>query len=135
MFLSCTIKNIIWNFNAHFFQSLFSSIDCVINGVEITDPSGNWYPYKAYLETLLSYSKTTKEGRYQSHCFYEDSTGLHDSIGGVNGANQTTKESDNDGYKFRKDFFLNSKTRFFNIPLHVDICTCVYIIQANSITS
>ena len=64
-----------------------------------------------------------KEGRYQSHCFFEDSTGLHDSIGGVNGANQTTKESDNDGYKFRKDFFLNSKTRFFNIPLHVDICT------------
>ena len=107
----------------NFFQSLFSSIDCVVNGVEISDPSGNWYPYKAYLETLLSYSKTTKEGRYQSHCFYEDSAALYDSLGEINGANQTTKASANEGYKDRKDFFLNSKTRFFNIPLHVDICT------------
>ena len=107
----------------NFFQSLFSSIDCVINGVEITDPSGNWYPYKAYLETLLSYSKSTKEGRYQSHCFFEDTANVYDSIGEVNGGKQTTKESDNDGYKLRKDFFLNSKTKFFNIPLHVDLCT------------
>ena len=107
----------------NFFQSLFSSIDCTINGVEITDPSKNWYPYKAYLETLLSYSKTTKEGRFRSHCFYKDTSEKYDSIGAINQAKLTTAQSANDGYNLRKDFFHNSQTRYFNIPLHVDICT------------
>ena len=107
----------------NFFQSLFSSIDCTINGVEITDPSKNWYPYKAYLETLLSYSKSTKEGRLRSHCFIKDTPQKYDSIATINQDNQRTADSDNDGYKLRRDFFHNSKTRYFNIPLHVDICT------------
>lgn len=107
----------------NFFQSLFSSVTCVLNGVEITDPSANWYPYKAYLETLLSYSKSTKEGRYQSHCYYEDTAESFDKIGEIDSNGLTTTESTNDGYKLRKDFFINSKTRYFNIPLHVDLCT------------
>ena len=35
------------------FQSLFSAVSGPLNGVEITDPSGNWYLYKAYLENNL----------------------------------------------------------------------------------
>ena len=62
----------------NFYQSLFSSVICTVNGVEITDPSGNWYPYKAYLETLLSYSQSTKDGRLSSLCYYTDDAGQFD---------------------------------------------------------
>lgn len=107
----------------NFFQSLFSSITCTLNGVEISDPSGNWYPYKSYLETLLSYSKATKNGRLLSNCYFEDTSRHYDSIGTADAAGKTLAQSNNDGYKHRKDFFANSKKRFFNIPLHIDICT------------
>ena len=106
-----------------FYQSLFSSVECSINGVEITDPTGNWYPYKSYLETLLSFSKSTKEGRLQSTCFYSDDKNEFDSIGEIDQNGATTKESNNSGYKVRKDFFKNSKERYFNIPIHSDLCT------------
>ena len=107
----------------NFFQSLFRSITCSVNGVEISDPSGTWYPYKSYLETLLSYSKATKNGRLLSNCYYEDTAGHFDSVGSVDQTGKTLTESTNNGYKLRKDFFTNSKKRFFNIPLHIDICT------------
>ena len=107
----------------NFFQSLFSSVSCTLNGVEVTDPSGNWYPYKAYLETLLSYSKSTKEGRFLSQCYYQDTNLQYDNLGSINSAGKTTTPSLNKGYINRKDFFSNSKTRYFNIPLHSDICT------------
>ena len=107
----------------NFFQSLFSSVECSINGVEVTDPSGNWYPYKSYLETIFSYSKSTKEGRLQSQCFFTDDVNQFDSIGEINAQGQTTKQSDNSGYKKRKEFFKNSEERYFNIPIHSDLCT------------
>ena len=107
----------------NFYQSLFSSVICSVNGVEITDPSGNWYPYKAYLETLLSFSQNTKDGRLQSVCYYTDDAGQYDSIGAVDGNSQTTTASLNEGYKRRLNFFSKSKWRHFNIPIHSDICT------------
>ena len=107
----------------NFFQSLFSSVECSINGVEITDPTGNWYPYKSYLETLFSYSKSTKEGRLQSNCFYSDDESNFDSIGEVDQNGATTRESNNSGYKIRKELFKNSNERYFNIPIHSDLCT------------
>ena len=107
----------------NFFQSLFSSVVCTINGVELTDPSGNWYPYKSYLETLLSYSKSTKDGRLMSNCYFSDTPNEFDSIGTVDPVGKTLTQSNNKGYTSRKDFFKNSKTRYFNITLHSDICT------------
>ena len=107
----------------NFFQSLFSSVECSINGVEITDPNGNWYPYKSYLETLLSYSKSTKEGRLHSTCFFSDDESKFDSIGEIDQNGATTTESGNSGYKTRKEFFKNSRERYFNIPIHSDLCT------------
>ena len=123
---------ILSNFKAHdnevstvnnFYQSLFSSVECSINGVEITDPTGNWYPYKSYLETLLSYSKSTKDGRLRSNCFFSDDESDFDSIGEIDQNGVTTKQSINSGYIVRKDFFKNSNERYFNIPIHSDLCT------------
>ena len=116
----------------NFFQSLFSSITCVLNGVEITDPSGNWYPYKSYLETILSYGKSTKEGRFQANCYYTDDPKKFDNIGTVDANGKTTSNSGNAGYLKRKTFFSRSKTRYFNIPLHSDICTLRKYLPPNS---
>ena len=107
----------------NFYQSLFSSVTCFLNGVQLTDPNGNWYPYKSYIETLLSYSKSTKEGRLQTSCFFQDDAGKFDDIGRVDQAGKTTTASSNKGYKSRKTFFDQSTTRYFNIPLHSDITT------------
>ena len=107
----------------NFFQSLFSSVVCTINGAELTDPNGNWYPYKSYLETVLSYSKSTKEGRLQTSCFFQDDAGKFDEISAVDQTGKTTVLSTNSGYLSRKMFFDKSRTRYFNIPLHSDITT------------
>ena len=107
----------------NFYQSLFSSVACTLNGVEITDPSGNWYPYKSYLETLLSYSKTTKDGWLSKNCYFQDTSGKYDTLGVVGVNKETTTESANSGYKSRKTWFGRSKTRYFNIPIHNDIST------------
>ena len=107
----------------NFYQSLFSSVICTVNGVQITDPSGNWYPYKAYLETLLSYSLATKEGRLQTQGFFEDTAKHFDSIGTIDGGLNTTAESANVGYKNRLNYFAKSNWRHFNIPIHNDITT------------
>ena len=107
----------------NFYQSLFGSVVVTLNGVEITDPARNWYPYKAYLETLLSYSKATKDCRLSSQCFFSDTPNNFDSLGDIGGAGEMVKPSDNEGYKKRKSWFKNSRTRYFNIPLHSDICT------------
>ena len=107
----------------NFYQSLFSSVECSINGVEITDPTGNWYPYKSYLETLFSYSKSTKDGRLQSTCFFSDDESDFDSIGEIDQNGATTKVSNNSGYKVRKELFKNSTENYFNIPIHSDLCT------------
>lgn len=107
----------------NFFQSLFSSISCTINGVEMTDPSGNWYPYKAYLETLLSYSKSTKEGRLVSNAYFQDTPTKFDNYPILDGNSKTTTPSSNEGFKKRSEFFKLSKMRYFNIPLHIDLCT------------
>ena len=107
----------------NFYQSLFSSVICTVNGVEISDPSGTWYPYKAYLETLLSYSSATKGGRLRTTAFFEDSCKNYDSIGEIDGSLHTTAASLNEGYKKRQDYFAKSNWRHFNIPIHNDICT------------
>ena len=107
----------------NFYQSLFSSVVCTLNGVEISDPSGNWYPYKSYLETLLSYSESTKTGWLTKNCYFQDKPGKYDELGVVDGNKTTTGESANIGYTARKKWFSKSKTRYFNIPIHSDICT------------
>ena len=107
----------------NFYQSLFSSVVCTLNGVEITDPGGNWYSYKSYLETLLSYSKPTKEGRLTSNGWLQDKSDNFDSIGSVDAGNKTITESLNTAYNKRLTAFKDSKARYFNIPVHSDICT------------
>jgi len=48
-----------------FLHSLFSQVDVALNGTQIT-PSMNTYPYRAMIETLLSYGGDAKESQLTS---------------------------------------------------------------------
>jgi len=47
-----------------FLHSLFSQVDVALNGTQIT-PSMNTYPYRAMIETLLSYGGDAKESQFR----------------------------------------------------------------------
>lgn len=55
-------------------HSLFSEVDIKLNDTLITS-TNNTYPYRAYLETLLSYSKAAKESHLSSALFFKDVAG------------------------------------------------------------
>ena len=55
-------------------HSLFSQADVSLNGTLITN-SSNTYPYRAYLENLLSYGPAAKSSQHTSKLFYKDEAG------------------------------------------------------------
>jgi len=62
-----------------FLHSLFSQVDISLNGILITS-STNTYPYRAMLETLLSYGEDAKTSQLTSALYYKDIAGKMDSI-------------------------------------------------------
>ena len=60
-----------------FLHSLFSQVDISLNGTQITS-STNTYPYRAIIETLLSYGRDAKESQLTSALFYKDEAGKMD---------------------------------------------------------
>lgn len=54
-----------------FLHSLFSQADLKLNG-KLISPSTNTYPYRAYLETLLSHGGASKGSWLQCEMFYND---------------------------------------------------------------
>ena len=62
-----------------YFYSLFSQVDISLNSTLIT-ASTNMYPYRALLETLLSYGEDAKKTQLMSALFYKDKAGKMDSM-------------------------------------------------------
>jgi len=60
-------------------HSLFSQVDISLNGTQVTT-STNTYPYRAIIETLLSYGDDAKESQLTSALFYEDQAGRMDVV-------------------------------------------------------
>ena len=58
-------------------HSLFSQVDVSLNGTLITN-SSNTYPYRSYLENLLSYGPAAKSSQLTSELFYKDEAGKMD---------------------------------------------------------
>ena len=54
-----------------FLHSLFSQVDISLNGTQVTT-STNTYPYRAMIETLLSYGADAKKTQLTSALFYAD---------------------------------------------------------------
>ena len=107
----------------NFFHSLFKSINVSLNQVELSDPSQKWYPYKSYIETLLSYSQSTKCGRLSANSFFKDTAGEFDDIPVIDNAGAVTTDTNNIGYKERRGLFKASRWAFFCINLHTDLTT------------
>ncbi len=55
-------------------NSLFSQIDVSLNGTEVSN-SSNTYPYRAYIEDLLSYGPAAKKSQLTAGLFYKDDPG------------------------------------------------------------
>jgi len=60
-------------------HSLFSQVDIQLNGTLITS-STNTYPYRAMLETLLSYGEDAKKTQLSSALYYKDAAGQMDTL-------------------------------------------------------
>ena len=98
-----------------FLHSLFAQMDISLNGILIT-ASTNTYPYRAMIETLLSYGEDAKTSQLTSALFYKDQAGTMDSVNvGDNAAVR------NDGLIKRR--VIGSESREFDMMgrLHADI--------------
>ena len=71
-------------------HALFSQIDVHFNGVLVT-PSENTYPYKAYMETLLTYDAGAKESQLTAGMFHKDTAHQMNSI--ENNAGMTKRQN------------------------------------------
>ena len=95
-----------------FYQSLFENILFELENVKLDDPSPRTYPYKAYLETLLSYSTGVKNNWLNSLNVWEsDTKDNFDTLG-----------TGNFGFVKRKSLISGSKYNYFAINLYLDIC-------------
>lgn len=73
-------------------HSLFSDVSVFLNGVQITTPSGA-YPYQAYIQTLLSYSRDVKESRLEAAMFYADTAGHMEDVTGNDNAGMAKRKA------------------------------------------
>ena len=98
-----------------FMHSLFSQVDIALNGTQITS-STNTYPYRAMIETLLSYGADAKETQLTSTMFYKDQAGQMDTV--TFGDDQAK----NSGLVKRRAFATESKVIDMVGRIHADIC-------------
>lgn len=93
-----------------FLQALFSRIDMSIGDTQITRPT-NLYPYRAYIETLLSFGQNAKFSQLTAPVWYKDTAGHMDSH----------DPDRNKGYKARKALFKRSNNVEMMGKLHLDL--------------
>lgn len=91
-------------------NALFKQVELELNGIQINDVSTATYPYKAYIETLLSYGKNAKETHLKAAHWMDEEEGKEDK----------NKPSESDTLKKRQALILGKKSLFFSTPLHVD---------------
>lgn len=97
-------------------HSLFSQIDVSLNE-NLVSSSHNTYPYKAYLQTLLSYGQNAKSSQLTTAMYYADTAGKMDEI-------NPHAEADalgNKNLKTRHKLIGESKTVDMVGRLHVDL--------------
>jgi hypothetical protein len=93
-------------------HSLFSEVDLKLNDALVTSTNST-YPYRAYLETLLSFSSDTKASQLTSALYYKDTAGKMD---------EANPAGDNIGLQRRSTFFRNGVVCDLTGKLHLDLC-------------
>ncbi len=95
-------------------HSLFSEVDVSLNDKMISSPS-NTYPYRALLETLLTYGPAAKESQLTSALFYKDTAAQ------IGQFDPTSSEDVNEGLKHRYRLTKESRVVELSGPIHGDI--------------
>ena len=92
-------------------HSLFSQVDVYINDTLVT-PSSDTYPFRSYVETLLSYGAEAKKTQLTSQLWYKDTAGhMHATLD--NGGNAGLAE--------RRKYIAESRVVEMMVRLHVDL--------------
>ena len=94
----------------NFLHALWSQCDLFLNGVLVTQAS-NAYPYRAYLETLLSFGEEAKKSQLSCSFWYGDTASRFDSLTNAN-----------KGFQKRKELAAGSKELDMIGKLHLDLC-------------
>ena len=102
-------KNGIVNLFPH---SIFKQIECSINGTQICDLSTPTYPYKAFIETHLSFNKHAKEGHLYCECYSKE------TVGKENNFELGTVAAPNPAFDERHERCKNKI--YFSMILHID---------------
>ena len=98
-------------------HALFRQVDVHVGNMN-TSSQDNVYPYKAFFETLFSYSETAKASHLEACSGWaEDTLGQLDTLGDLN-----------EGYRERHEVVARGRTFDFCIPLHCDIFQCSKLI-------
>ena len=91
-------------------HTLFKSVKMSLNDTVIT-PSNNDYPYRAYMETLLSYGGDAKKSQLQAEGYYADTQGHFNE----------RDAATNEGYGSRKALVAQSRGVDMIGRLHLDL--------------
>ena len=92
-------------------HSLFSQVDVHLNDTLVT-PSSNTYPFRAYVETLLSYGAEAKKTQLTSQLWYKDTAGHMEA---------TQENGGNAGLMERRRHIAGSRVVEMMGRLHVDL--------------
>ena len=94
---------------SNFLHALWSQCDLYLNGLLVTQASTT-YPYRAYIETLLSFGEEAKTSQLSSF-WYGDTASRFDSLTNAN-----------KGFQKRKELAAGSKELDMIGKLHLDLC-------------
>ena len=92
-------------------HSLFSQVDVYLNDTLVT-PSSNTYPFRAYVDTVLSYGDEAKNTQLTSQLWYKDTAGHMDA---------TNLDVGNTGLDERRRYIAESRIVEMMGRLHVDL--------------
>jgi hypothetical protein len=98
----------------NFLNSLFSQCSISLNGVNIT-PSSELYPYRSFLETLLTYGSDASNSHLKNAYWYLDE-------GDLLAGDPTSADTKNKGFVKRWERQKQSKVIDLYGRLHADIC-------------
>ena len=92
-------------------HSLFGQVDVYLNDTLVT-PSSNTYPFRAYVDTVLSYGAEAKHTQLTSQLWYKDTAGHMDA---------TTVDGSNTGLIERRRHIAESRIVEMMGRIHVDL--------------
>ena len=114
--IDCSVVN-------NFIHSCLSVVKCQLNDYQFGEAQSKSYTYKAMLENLLSYSKSSKIQSLKYHGFFPDTAEKFDD----NSKSTTTNK--NEGFKKRAEMFCGTHYFHFTVKLRTDLANVDQYLQ------